>query len=91
MKAGAGLSDSMTRLLELRLEGHDHELCSGQCMRDALIRLHASGKIVCPECERPVGEPNGSGLEAQHDALEQSAHKRIVDFNGPAAARQRRS
>ena len=56
MKAGAGLSDSMTRLLELRLEGHDHELCSGQCMRDALIRLHASGKIVCPECERPVGE-----------------------------------
>ena len=51
------------------------------------LRLTAEGALVCPKCERPVGEADGSGLAAATSRLEPRGTKRVCDFHSSTAER----
>ena len=82
LKAGAAkLAADSTLLRGGRLEAQAPQRLQAADVDEAQLRLTAEGALVCPKCERPVGEADGSGLAAATSRLEPRGTKRVCDFH----------
>ena len=71
LKAGAvKLAADSTLLRGGRLKALASQRLQAAEVDEAQLRLTAEGALVCPKCERPVGEVDGSGLAAATSRLE---------------------
>ena len=88
LKAGAAkLAADSTLLRGGRLEAQAPQRLQAADVDEAQLRLTAEGALVCPKCERPVGEADGSGLAAATSRLEPRGTKRVCDFHSSTAER----
>ena len=82
LKAGAAkLVAESTLLRGGRVEALASQRLQKADVDEAQLRLTAEGALVCPKCERPVGEADGSGLAAATSRLEPRGTKRVCDFH----------
>ena len=88
LKAGAAkLAADSTLLRGGRLKALASQRLQAAEVDEAQLRLTAEGALVCPKCERPVGEVDGSGLAAATSRLEPRGTKRVCDFHSSTAGR----
>ena len=86
LKAGAAkLAADSTLLRGGRLKALASQRLQAAEVDEAQLRLTAEGALVCPKCERPVGEADGSGLAAATSRLEPRGTKRVCDFHSRTA------